>query len=159
MLKEILSNEVCAKCKICCTFDRYDVWETPLLTRVNVERIFSINPDIKFIKKDNSYSFKINELNDDELFYCPMLDHNKGCILGDEKPFDCRIWPYRIMNLNGKRVIAISPICKEVYNHPLGMLVDFLKNELLDKITTYANTFPEAVKPYDNLYPILYVED
>ena len=88
-----------------------------------------------------------------------MLDHNKGCILGDEKPFDCRIWPYRIMNLNGKRVIAISPICKEVYNHPLGMLVDFLKNELLDKITTYANTFPEAVKPYDNLYPILYVED
>jgi Fe-S-cluster containining protein len=159
MLKKILDNKTCAECKVCCAFDRYDVWETPILTRTNVEHMFTINPDIKIIKKDNSYSFKIKELNKNELFYCPVLDHDKGCMLGDEKPFDCKIWPFRIMNLCGKRVITISPICKEMFNQPLSNLVAFLKNELLDEIITYANAFPEAVKPYDSLYPILYVEN
>ena len=28
---------------------------------------------------------------------------NIGCILGDEKPFDCKIWPYRVMNFKGKQ--------------------------------------------------------
>lgn len=159
MLKKILNNKSCARCKICCTFDRYDVWETPLLTPADAEQVININPNIKLVKKGNSYNFKINELNENEIFYCPVLDHNKGCILGEEKPFDCQIWPYRIMNLNGKRVITISPICNEMYQHPLNKLISFLKAELLDKILAYADAFPEAVKPYDNLYPILYVED
>ena len=159
MLKKILNNKACAECKVCCAFDRYDVWETPLLTPAVAEQVINFNPDIRLIKKDNTYSFKIEKLNEDELFYCPVLDHDKGCVLGEEKPFDCQIWPYRIMNLNGKRVITISPICNEMYHYPLSKLISFLKSELLDKIIAYADTFPEAVKSYDNMYPILYVED
>ena len=33
-----------------------------------------------------------------------MLDNEKGCILGDDKPFDCRIWPLRVMALNETKV-------------------------------------------------------
>ncbi len=28
-------------------------------------------------------------LPDGELFYCPALDAEKGCMLGVDKPFDC----------------------------------------------------------------------
>ena len=39
MLKKILSGEACAKCRLCCIFDRYDVWETPVFTAELCERI------------------------------------------------------------------------------------------------------------------------
>ena len=117
-----------------------------------------MRPDTKFITKDGGYLFRIDELINNELFYCPALDMEKGCILGDNKPFDCRIWPYRIMNIGGKRAITIAPICEELFNRPISEIVGFLKDELAEKIFDYADKHPEIIKEYDDMYPILLVE-
>ncbi|MBE6856728.1 MAG: hypothetical protein E7500_04790 [Ruminococcus sp.] len=157
MLKKILSGESCANCRLCCVFDRYDVWETPVFTEDIKNKILEKAPDTQFLPVEGGYIFKVSEFDDEGLFSCPALTEN-GCMLGDEKPFDCRIWPYRIMNIGGRRAITIASICDELYNRPLSQLVDFLKEGLGEKIFAYADAHPEIVKPYYEGYPVLMFE-
>ena len=157
MLKKILSGKVCAECRLCCVFDRYDVWETPVFTEEIMLRIKKERPGTEFIPKDGGYIFKVGNIGADELFSCPALTPN-GCMLGDDKPFDCRIWPYRIMEVGGRRAITIASICEELYNRPLSELVGFLKEGLAEKIFAYADAHPEIVKPYYEGYPVLVFE-
>lgn len=158
MLKNILSGSDCASCRICCIFDKYDIWETPMLDDTLKNLIAERFPEISFVKKGDGWIFRMEET-DDELYYCPMLDQNTGCRLGDDKPFDCKIWPYRIMSLGGKRVISMASICPTMYSKPLCDLCEELdRNGLAEKIFAQADIQPEIVKPYENGYPILKVE-
>ena len=146
MLRNILSPETCAKCRICCIF----------------EKIHAARPELKFVSKGDSgaYIFNMEETWDSEreLFICPALDPDKGCTLGDNKPFDCKIWPYRIMEFNGVRVISVASICPDMYAKPLNKLVGELENGLADKIFAEADKDPAMIKPYEQGYPILKVE-
>lgn len=160
MLKNILSGSDCARCRICCVFDKYDIWETPVVSDELYRRIIADFPETEFISKGSSRIFKcIPDDEKGELYVCPMLDKASGCRLGDSKPFDCRIWPYRIMELGGKRVISIASICPEMYNKPLSQLVNELEeNNLSEKIFSEAEKNPDIIKPYQEGYPILKVE-
>lgn len=157
MLKKILDSSSCAECRLCCVFDRYDIWETPVFTEKIRDIILDLKPDTEFVAVDGGYIFKVDGFSEEGLFSCPALTE-KGCMLGDEKPFDCRIWPYRIMEINGRRAIAIASICRELYNRPLSQLVEFLENGLADEIFSYADSHPEIVKPYYEGYPVLLFE-
>lgn len=161
MLKNILSGSSCAKCRICCVFDKYDIWETPVVTEEVYNTVCEKFPEVKFISKGENRLFRMEpeEVNGEELYYCPVLDKNTGCRLGDEKPFDCRIWPYRIMELGGRLVISIASICPEMYKKPLNLLVEELeRNGLGDAIFAEAEKNPGIVKPYQEGYPILKVK-
>ncbi|MBQ8297620.1 MAG: hypothetical protein IJX77_07555 [Ruminococcus sp.] len=157
MLKKILDGKSCAKCRLCCVFDSSDVWETPVFTQEIRDRILQHSPETEFLPKDGGFIFKVGELSDGELFSCPALTE-KGCMLGDDKPFDCRIWPYRIMEIGGRRAITLASICEELYNRPLSQLTEFLKEGLAERIFSYAQEHPEIVKPYDEGYPVLMFE-
>ena len=39
MLTEILSREACAKCRVCCVFDKDDIWEIPVIPPETAEYI------------------------------------------------------------------------------------------------------------------------
>lgn len=158
MLKKILDGSSCAECRLCCVFDKDDIWETPVFTDEIRQKILKAKPDAEFIPKDGGYTFLVGELKDEELFYCPALTEN-GCMLEDDKPFDCRIWPYRIMEVGGKRAIAIASICEELYNRPLSQLTEFLKEGLAETIFRYADAHPEIVKQYYSGYPVLMFEE
>ena len=157
MLKKILSGKSCAECRLCCIFDRYDAWETPVFTEEIRDRIRAARPDAEFVTKDGGYIFRVGELKGDELFSCPALT-DTGCMLGNDKPFDCRIWPYRIMEVGGRRAITFASICDELYHRPLSELVGLLKEGLADTIFAYADEHPEIVKPYYEGYPVLMFE-
>ena len=158
MLKNILKSSDCAACKICCVFDKYDIWETPVLDDELKNRISERFPQLSFVKKGEGWLFRMEE-SEDELFYCPALDKNSGCILGEDKPFDCKIWPYRIMELGGRRVISIASICPTMFKKPLSELcAELEKNNLADKIFEFADSHPDIVKQYEDGYPVLKVE-
>jgi len=158
MLKKILSGKSCAECRLCCIFDSYDIWETPVFNEEIKNRIKQLRPGTEFVTKDGGYIFKADNIGADQLFSCPALTET-GCILGDDKPFDCRIWPYRIMEVGGRRAITIASICDELYNRPLSQLVGFLKEGLAEAIFSYADAHPEIVKPYYEGYPVLLFEN
>jgi hypothetical protein len=131
------------------------VWEVPVLTEHTRERLLQHNPDVQFIKWGNIYRFKIKPLNDNELWACPALGEN-GCVLGDDKPFECDIWPFRIMEIGDERFICVSPLCTAVTALPLSELLAFLKKDLAAKIFTYADYYPDIIRPFDYCYiPLL----
>ncbi|MBO6307942.1 MAG: hypothetical protein J6N70_03695 [Oribacterium sp.] len=167
MIKDILSPLSCAGCRLCCSFDKYEIWQTPTISRELKERIQRSFPHIGFTENGSSgsYLFDMRDTWDEEreLFLCPALDPRKGCILGDDKPFECRIWPYKAMDLNGTLVISIDPICREMYEKPLSVLVGELEKitegdkTLEEYIYGEAEKTPALVKPCEKGFPILKV--
>lgn len=159
MLEKLLSKEECAKCKLCCSFDSYDLWETPVISTNMASRILQeFAPEQRFVKKDDHFLLRMEKEPDVDLYYCSLLDHDNGCIMGDDKPFDCRIWPFRIMSLNNTRVITLSPVCPVVKTRPLEDIQKVAK-QLSNYIFSYADENPSVVKPYLTDYPILVVEE
>ena len=157
MLSKILSNETCGKCKGCCYFDKDDLWEVPLLTPETADIIEKNYPETKLIKNKSLMSFEVPELSGDEMFVCPILTDN-GCILKDDKPFDCKIWPFIIMYDENKNAsIAVSSYCKPVSSLSKEKLKDFLiSSGLIDKIKKYYLEYPESIKKFSKDYFFIY---
>ena len=155
-LKKILSSESCGKCRVCCGFTEDDCWEIPLVyaeDRGAVEEKLGV----RLIPRGGEYVFDM-EFNGGEISYCPALSEH-GCMLGELKPFDCAIWPFRVNMLGDKRVITVSPVCETVFSLPLKTLSEFLnENGFADTLFAEARQHPDMVKPYIDGYPILAVE-
>ena len=158
MLSSVLSKSNCAACKFCCSFRRQSLWETPLFPPEVVEKL----------SKPNEYGV-VGEFRDGQIALggyrtddpeeevpCTFLDPHKGCILkGEDKPFDCSIWPLRIMNKDGKLVIALTPTCPSIGEVPRQALVNLVENGLGEKIFEYAKAHPEIIKEYRVGFPII----
>jgi len=159
MLSRVLSKQSCAACKFCCSFRRQSLWETPLFPPEVVEKL----------SKPNEYGV-VGEFHDGQIVLggyrtddpeeevpCTFLDPERGCILKPEdKPFDCSIWPLRIMDKGGKLVIALTPTCPAIGATPDKALVDLVKNGLGEQIFEYAKTHPYIVKEYRESFPVVY---
>ncbi|MCH5325077.1 MAG: hypothetical protein J1E39_07650 [Eubacterium sp.] len=161
MLKKILSPSSCAQCRVCCVFDREDVWEIPTVSDELKEYILNnIDSAAVFDEKDGKRTFHMTFTDGEELSNCPMLTE-RGCMLGDNKPFDCRVWPFRIMRLDDKLLgITVSPVCETVSAMPLARLSEFLLGDgLADKMFAYAKENPYIIKPYIENYPVLSIKE
>ena len=158
MLSKILSKFSCAACKFCCSFRRQSLWETPLFPPEVAEKL----------SKPNEYGvvgeFRNGQIvlggyrtaDPEEELPCTFLDPHKGCILkAEDKPFDCSIWPLRIMDKDGELVIALTPTCPSIGAVPSQALVNLVENGLGDKIFEYAKTHPEIIKEYRVGFPII----
>ena len=170
MLSSILSKTSCAACKFCCSFRRQSLWETPLFPPEVAEKLSRENEygvvgefaqagrDGQNVQDACRLVLENNYRTDDpeEEVPCMFLDPQKGCILnGDDKPFDCSIWPLRIMNKDGKLVIALTPTCSAIGAVPSQALVELVQGGLGEKIFEYAKTHPYIVKEYHQGFPVI----
>lgn len=156
MLTEILSRESCAECKVCCVFDREDCWEMPLIKPDLAATIEKDYPDVK-MKKTGVCNVFEPDFGADGLASCPMLTE-KGCKLGENKPFDCRIWPFRIMKRDKLLLLTLSPVCETVSNLPVSRISGFAE-KISDKIFEEAKSNPEMIKDYIDGYPVFAVRE
>ena len=112
-----------------------------MITKEKADEIVkSYNPSQKFVEKDNFSILHMDKEPDKDLYYCSMLDHTKGCKMEENKPFDCKIWPFRIMALNNTQVITLSPVCPVVKTRSLDELSAFAAEaQLLEKYEALYN--------------------
>jgi len=123
MIQKILKAEKCAECKGCCFFDGDDAWESPCqLTMDNA--------------KNGDY------------MVCVHLTPN-GCSLGEGKPVECAMYPFRVMQLGEHKVIAVCKYCKPVMDLPLSRLVQFAEEMQPEFLSA------NVVKEYNGEYVIL----
>ena len=157
MLGKILSHDSCAQCRLCCTFVESDKWEIPVFAGKDETETARSIAKVRNIPGTESCVFDM-KFNGDEIVCCPAAsDH--GCILGDDRPFDCKIWPFRVNDLNGTHVLTLSPVCSAVKKLPLETLCEFAgENGFAETLFRHAAEFPETVKPYEYGYPILAVK-
>jgi Fe-S-cluster containining protein len=170
MLSSLLTKKQCASCKFCCSFRRQSLWETPLFPPEVVEKLSQPNEygvvgefrTVDDLQKscagrlvlENNY----RTADPEEEVPCTFLDPERGCILKPEdKPFDCSIWPLRIMNKDGELVIALTPTCPSIGAVPSQALTELVKSGLGEKILEYAKEHPYIIKEYRAGFPIIYL--
>ena len=158
MLSSILSKKQCAACKFCCSFRRQSLWETPLFPPEVAEKLSNPNEyGVVGEFRDGQIVLGGYRTDDpEEEVPCTFLDPHRGCILKPEdKPFDCSIWPLRIMNKDGKLVIALTPTCPSIGATPDKALMDLVQGGLGEQIFEYAKAHPYIVKEYRVGFPII----
>jgi Fe-S-cluster containining protein len=157
MLGSVLTGKDCSDCKLCCRFDEYEVWELPIFNELEMEKIKEIS-DAEFFKWGNIYRFKITPLNHGELLNCPALTE-KGCSLGENKPFECAVWPFRVMEVGEERFICVSTLCEPIIGKPLNVLTELLLDGLAAKIFNFSEIYPDIIKPFNDYYVPLISEN
>lgn len=161
MLTKILSKETCKKCKFCCNFKRESLWESPLFSSAQKESLEEKYPQAKF-KANGGCSFTIDldsayktEQGEEEAA-CWFLNAENGCSLANgDKPFDCAIWPFRLMKKENDLVIALTPTCPAVNKIPLDTLKKFVGKNLAAKIFEYGRQNPFIIKEYKDGFPVI----
>ncbi len=152
MLKKVLEKSTCANCKICCEFEKSDEWEIPVINK-NLKLQLD-NKGIKTVEIDGCYKYDL-EFEGDETKFCPFHSKKTGCVLDDEnKPFDCKIWPLRVMNNNGKKVLAIAKLCPN-FSSSYESIRNLLKSGLKDEIVEYINKNPYIINDLKDDYEVL----
>ncbi|MCF0176832.1 MAG: hypothetical protein HUJ94_08335 [Bacteroidales bacterium] len=160
MLKGILSKEICASCRFCCSFRRRSLWELPLFEDAAIQKLGSLNEYGTVIEFDGRKTpLEARYMTDDpsEEVPCPFLNSSEGCVLNaDDKPFDCSIWPLRLMAKGDELVIALTPTCPAVGPTPSPRLISLVNDEGLgERIYEYANSHDYLIKPYVEGFPVL----
>lgn len=160
MLTGIFSPTRCSECKLCCNFHRNTAWETPAL---QPEQVFILQEMCVPLEKraDGTTSFYLHFTSDspDEVANCPMLDTCTGCTLPrEQRPFECRIWPLRIMKKSNRKLIGIYENCPALSGNVFENLKSYAISELLPEILSYATRNPEAIRDYDSSYKIIWSE-
>ena len=161
MLTSIFTPADCATCKLCCNFHRSSSWESPAL---DAELIYLLQEECVPLQKreDGSTTFYLHfcSNSEDEVANCPMLDTNSGCTLPRElRPFECRIWPIRLMKQASRLVIGVYQNCPALKGDTLQKLITHTTTELLPTLLDYARTHPKAVREYNDAYSILWKEE
>jgi hypothetical protein len=183
MLGKVLKKETCAECRFCCSFRRCSLWETPLFPMETVEKLADSDSSensisgkmgedklsqtdkkIEFIRQtvggaacgqmDLNYKYKTDDPQEEAA--CEFLDPLKGCTLSaDDKPFDCKIWPLRIMRKDGRLVIALTPTCPAINEVGEQTMRELVQSGLGATIRDYAIAHPFIIKDYKDGFPVL----
>lgn len=152
MLKEILSPNSCKSCRMCCVFDRDDVWEIPVFSDEKRAALTKEMPEAALKQvSDSGWVFEM-KFDEKELAYCPALSES-GCTLKESKPFDCKIWPFRVMERGGELFLTLAPLCGAVNGLDEAVLEQFAQR-LAPTAFDEAEKNPSIVKPYVDGYKI-----
>lgn len=161
MLSKILPAKECAKCRNCCVFHEKSRWETPVVSKKKAEKIkrFLQTEDCVVPDNDkNSYSLSTVERDvklskDAEKYRCVALDEKSGCMLGkDEKPFDCSIWPLRVMKNEDRLYIMLAEDCHFLDGTFVEKINKILLEGLKEHILSEIKENPYIIKPYNDNY-------
>jgi Fe-S-cluster containining protein len=107
---QISSKNVCTSCKECCIFTHEDAFFAPVVTNSEKELINKKrkNPGI-FEKKKNTWQIKLVDYKGKKV--CPLLDTKTWlCGAYEDRPFDCKIFPYLLMWDANRETIVLAKI-------------------------------------------------
>lgn len=159
MLKKVLSSEDCAACRNCCVFQEESRWETPVLTREKAEAVKkALNRQDCVLPYENSFVLASVEREGElppgaEPYKCVALNEEQGCVLTErEKPFDCSLWPVRVMRKEDRVYIMLAEGCHTVDGTFIEKINKLLQEGLKEQILKEIKINPDIVKPYTDNY-------
>lgn len=161
MLTHIFTSMSCARCRLCCNFRPCSAWETPFLEEALCEVLR--NQGITLCSRPNgsdSFLLEFQTGSSEEAVNCPLLDPLSGCTLPrEQRPFECRVWPLRLMQENGALCIGCYTACPALLEKGVReKLISSARGELLPILLDYARRFPQSVRAFDSAYEIIWHE-
>lgn len=162
MLSKVLKKSTCAECKFCCSFRKSSLWEAPLFLPEKAEQLATGTLSFRKLECGGAecgqmiLEDKYKTDSSDEEAACEFLDPRRGCVLSDEdKPFDCKIWPLRIMRKEDKLVIALTPTCPAINKVGEQTMRELVEDGLGVTIYAYAVKHPFIIKDYKEGFLVL----
>lgn len=156
MTEKILSAGECSRCQHCCIFESYELRLTPAVDDILAGRAKQLRPDVRFANVDGRRLFMMLPIGND-MFACPMLDREKGCMLGEDKPPECDMFPFVLTECGGRRAVAVSSACPIMSERSLRQLEETAR-ELSSQLFLLADKRPELVRRYEKGYTVLVTE-
>lgn len=154
MLSKVFTSEACAKCRLCCNFCRASVWETPALDEAEAKELSARGAPV--VRRGEAWTIRLDFKDDaaDAVADCPLLDRARGCTLdAGHRPFECRIWPLRLMrDEEGRVFVACYRNCPALDGGNWQRLVDLVKGELAGVLSERARNHPENIRPFHPAY-------
>ncbi len=155
MLKSIFTPSDCAKCRLCCNFTPTSVWESPFLTEEQARSFRNAGVELEF-RSRGGWSFAYH-FDGKGVVNCPMLDPDSGCSLSpEEKPFECSIWPLRLMERDGRLLIGRYRDCPAIQGEKRERLDTFARGELLETLLAFVRRHPDSLRPFSPVYEIIW---
>ena len=154
MLSDLMSADTCAKCRYCCSFKSTSLWEMPTFPADSLKKLAK-DKDFKYtIEKEGKCSFGRPDISEEYLSAnpaeevpCPFLDTEVGCTLSPEdKPFDCKLWPLRVMRREGHLLLTMSIACPSIMAWELEQLRSYAQEKLRKPVREYVDKHPYIVK-------------
>lgn len=163
MLKEILSPKTCADCRNCCVFQEESRWEAPVVDEERARLIRERETGESWLTATGTGSHTLNTvLREKELapgeepYRCIALDESSGCTLSpEEKPFDCSLWPIRVMEREGRIFLTLAGGCRGVSDTFIKKENKLLLKSLKEQVVKKLKENPDVIKPYSEDYAVL----
>lgn len=157
MLKDVLSPDDCARCGFCCSFRRQSLHLTPLFAAETVAEIRRLHPEARFrALPSGATTIDIGDRyrTDDSEEEAPCPFNRKGCVLPPYlKPFDCKLWPFRLMKRGDGLVLALVPTCPRIDRESPRFKAT--AEAVFRKAAEYAKGHPEIAIEYRADYPVV----
>ena len=150
MLEAILDKKTCADCRFCCVFDATDIWEMPLVDATTREAALAALPGVAFAPDGDDWRFAVPTPAGGALVNCPALTPH-GCALGPDRPFECRLWPFRALMREGRPVLALSPGCRAVAALPPNAVAAHAR-AIAPQVAAYVAAHPRMLHPWRDEY-------
>lgn len=162
MLKDVLSPKDCARCGFCCSFRRQSLNLTPYFAKESVEEICRLYPEARFktlsndaVTIDIDDKYRTDDSEEEVLCYF----NREGCVLPDHlKPFDCKLWPFRLMKGEHCLLLALVPTCPCIKKDDMAKL-KAVALSVAKEAVEYAGTHPEIIIEYREDYEVLSLLD
>lgn len=162
MLTQFFTPQQCAECKLCCNFRRSSAWETPALPPALAKQLAAVGVPLES-RADGSCSFRLTYHSSDpaESANCPMLDTCCGCTLPrDSRPFECRIWPLRLMRTESSALIlGLYRGCPALTPSVRSRIIAYATGPLLPTLLHHAELYPLSVRPLDAAYETIWSQE
>jgi len=94
-----IPREVCLACDVCCRFPERDSFLAPVFTEDDITHVIDLkNKGVQFRPVRSSAGGQVVPVPSDTGFRCPFFEPKTHCCgIYDERPLDCRLYPYALM--------------------------------------------------------------
>lgn len=114
-LYQIIPNNVCLSCEVCCRFLESDSPLAPIFTKRETQEVISLGTDPSiFIPQQDGSSSQITLKPYKDYYICPFFrPETSECSIYKNRPLDCQLYPFTLMFTEDRRkiVLGIDMLC------------------------------------------------
>ncbi len=159
MIRQLIPQEVCLKCRGCCRFKQMDSAWSPCLLDEEIQDLLDQKIPPAFISADK----KLLPIPEPQGvgFICPFLEaKDNKCKIYELRPFECQLYPF-LIHLRGKKVILTLDLnCPYVREHLKSVGFKIYTDYLINFLNSPAQTKilkdnPQIIQAYEEVMDII----
>ncbi len=118
-MRAFVPAEWCLRCQRCCRFTHHISPWIPVFSAKEVEDIINLGyPPVVFNKEIDEVStvdVRVKVKSYQDFYICPFFDVEKNCCnIYPYRSFDCKLYPFLLLNNEGKIFLSIDKECPYV---------------------------------------------